>query len=301
MEQWPDLPYTAWRETCQTLHLYTQIVGKVRMTFTPPINHWWHVPLYLTARGFTTSPIPYNTASFSVDFDFLDHQVNILTSTGARKSLPLIPRSVAAFYAEFMLSLHALGIHCELVTIPSEIPNGIPFEKDEEHHAYEPASVERFLQILLQTEQVLREFRSPFIGKSSPIHFFWGSFDLALTFFSGRRAPERPGADSITREAYSDEVISSGFWPGSDQFPEPAFYAYAAPKPTGFAQAKIRPPAAFWHEDMGEFILRYADIRQDAAPAQRLLEFFTSVYDAGATLGHWDRATLERPPSSHTA
>lgn len=231
---------------------------------------------------------------FEVQFDFLDHQLDIITRAGTRKSLPLVPRSVAAFYADFMEAMDVLGLPVRIDTHPCEVPNAIPFERDEEHHQYDPVAVQRYWRVLLQTEEVLRAYRSRFIGKASPVQFFWGSFDLALSVFSGRRAPERPGSDRITHEAYSHELISGGFWPGDDRFPEPAFYAYAAPSPAGLEQARVCPSSAFWNDALGEFLLRYEDIRQDAVPAQRLQEFYESVYDAGATLANWDRTNLER-------
>lgn len=297
-ERWPALPYAEWRDTCQTLHLYTQIVGKVRLALSPYMNHWWQVPLYLTARGLTTSPIPYRDGVCEVQFDFIDHNLHISTSAGGVKSLPLLPRSVATFYREFMRALQALDIAVTINPLPSEIQNAIRCDIDEEHDAYDPIYAHRFWQILVETTKVMEGYRSRFIGKSSPIHFFWGSFDLALTFFSGRPAPERPGADSITREAYSHEVISCGFWPGNDQFPEPAFYVYAAPLPDGLAQTHVRPAAASFSPEMGEFLLRYDTIRQDAAPEQQVRAFFDSAYEACATLAHWDRAALEHQPDS---
>jgi hypothetical protein len=294
---WPALPYAAWRDTCQTLHLWTQIVGKVRLELAPYVNHWWQVPLYVSGRGLTTSPIPYANGIFEVAFDFIDHNLSITTSQGGTKYLPLLPRSVAIFYQEFMRALAALGIQVEINTMPSEIQNAIPCDEDHEHASYDPVYARRFWQILVQTETVLRGYRSRFIGKSSPIHFFWGSFDLALTFFSGRRAPERSDADAITKEAYSHEVISVGFWPGNDAFPEPAFYGYAAPTPAGLGDAHIHPAAAFYSQEMGEFLLKYGDIRTDPAPEQDIRAFFDGAYDAAATLGKWDRAALERSPT----
>lgn len=292
-EIWPALPYEAWKETLQTLHMWTQIVGKVRLALTPHVNHWWQVPLYISARGLTTSPIPYQDQLFEIVFDFLDHNLYILTSRGTRKILPLMPRTVADFYQDFMSSLRTLGIEVTINTVPSEVKNPIPCDQDQEHESYDEEYAQRFWRILVQTDKALMKLRSPFIGKSSPIHFFWGSFDLALTFFSGRPAPERPGADGITREAYSHEVISFGFWPGNEQFKEPAFYSYTAPVPTGLDTAPIRPASAFYSPDLGEFFLRYDDVRTAASPEQTLLAFFQSAYEAGATLAHWDRESLE--------
>jgi hypothetical protein len=293
-ELWPALPYEAWRDTCQTLHLWTQIVGKVRMELSPFLNHWWHVTLYVTPRGLTTSAIPYRGETFDVTFDFLEHNLFIRTSEGTTKALPLIPRSVAAFYREFMACLKALGIQVTINTLPSEVQNPIRCDEDEVHASYDPLYAQRFWRILAQTETVMQRYRSPFLGKSSPVQLFWGSFDLAVTVFSGRRAPERPGADRMTREAMSHEEISCGFWPGNDSFPTPAFYAYTSPAPPGLATASIRPEEAFYSHELGEFLLLYEDVRNASSPEQVLLAFFQSTYEAGATLGQWDREALER-------
>ena len=293
-ESWPALPFEAWKDTCQTLHLWTQIVGKVRMELSPFVNHWWHVTLYVTPRGLTTSSIPYHRGAFEVTFDFLEHNLFIRTSEGTTKALPLIPRSVAAFYRECMDCLQALGIEVTINTLPSEVQNPIRCDVDEVHASYDPVYAQRFWRILVQTSTVMQRYRSPFLGKSSPVHFFWGSFDLALTFFSGRRAPERPGADHITREAYSHEVISCGFWPGDDRFPAPAFYSYTAPEPPGLPSAPIRPENASYSQELGLFLLRYDDVRTTSSPEQALLEFFQSTYEAGARLAQWDREALER-------
>ncbi len=293
-EIWPDLPFEAWRDTCETLHMWTQIVGKVRMELSPLVNHWWHVTLYVTPRGLTTSSIPYQDGTFAVNFDFIDHNLHILTSDGTTRVLPLIPRSVAAFYREFMSCLHALGIEVTINTLPSEVKHPIPCDQDEVHASYDPVSAHRFWRILVQVDKVFKEFRSHFIGKCSPVHFFWGSFDLAVTRFSGRRAPDREGADRITREAYSHEVISCGFWPGDETFKAPAFYSYTAPEPPGLKAASLRPSSALYSPDMGEFLLRYDDVRSADAPEQVLQEFLQSTYEAGATLAQWDREALER-------
>jgi hypothetical protein len=293
-ERWPALPYEAWRDSCQTLHMWTQIVGKVRMELSPFLNHWWHVTFYVTPRGLTTSSIPSQGGIFDVTFDFVEHTLSIRTSEGSTRALPLIPQSVAAFYREFMACLHALGIEVTINPLPCEVSNPIRCDVDEVHASYDPVSAQRFWRILVQTEAVLRRYRSPFLGKSSPVHFFWGSFDLALTLFSGRRAPERPEADRITREAYSHEVISCGFWPGDERFPLPAFYSYTAPLPPGLPTASIRPQEAFYHQEMGLFLLRYDDMRTASSPEQTLLEFFQSTYQAGAQLAQWDRQALER-------
>jgi len=294
VEGWPALPYEAWRDTCQTLHLWTQIVGKVRMELSPFVNHWWHVTLYVTPRGLNTSAIPYHGGTFDVTFDFLEHNLCMRTSEGTTKALPLIARSVAAFYREFMACLQALGIEVTINPLPSEVQNPIRCDVDEVHASYDPLSAQRFWRILVQTDTIMQRYRSPFLGKSSPVHFFWGSFDLALTFFSGRRAPERPEADYMTREAYSHEVISCGFWPGDDRFPAPAFYSYTAPEPPGLSMALIRPQEAFYSHELGLFLLRYDDVRTASSPEQALQEFFQSTYEAGATLAHWDREALER-------
>lgn len=296
-EQWPALKFTDWRDTCETLHMWTQIVGKVRLALNPWVNHWWHVPLYITARGLTTSPIPDPRGggrNFEISFDFIDHELCIVTNDGTSKSLPLIPRTVSDFYDECMASLRALGIEVTINPLPCEVPNPVPFDQDTIHHAYDPVAVQHFWRILTQTEQVLQRYREPFLGKSSPIHFFWGSFDLALTFFSGRPAPAQKGADRITREAYSHEVLSCGFWPGNEKFPEAAFYAYAIPAPSGYAKLAVRPSAAFYDADLGEFVLRYNDVRRAKKPEQMLFDFFQSTYEGGATLAHWDRAALEK-------
>ncbi len=297
VERWPSLPFEAWKDTCETLHLWTQIVGKVRLALSPPLNHWWQVPFYVTARGLTTSPIPAPGEQgriFEVQFDFIDHTLLILTSEGTIKALPLIPRSVAAFYQEFMACLHALGIEVTINTVPSEVQHPIRCDEDEVHASYDAVAAHRFWRILVQVDQVFKEFRSHFLGKSSPVHFFWGSFDLAVTRFSGRRAPERAGADRITREAYSHEVISCGFWPGDETFKAPAFYSYTVPEPPGLKAASLRPSAAWYSPDKGEFLLRYEDVRSADEPEQVLQEFLQSTYEAGARLAQWDREALER-------
>jgi hypothetical protein len=296
-ERWPSLPWEAWKDTCETLHMWTQIIGKVRLALSPYMNHWWQVPLYVTERGLTTSPIPFpgqKDSIFEVLFDFIDHNLSIVTSDDTTKTLPLIPRSVASFYREFMDALRVLGINVTINTLPNEVPNPIRFEQDEVHTSYDPVYVQRFWRILVETDMVLQRHRSFFIGKSSPIHFFWGTFDIALTFYSGRRAPERPGAGSIEREAYSHEVISCGFWPGDDHFPTPAFYSYTKPAPSGLATASILPAKAFYSPQIGEFLLRYDDVRSADSPEQALLDFYQSTYEAGATLAHWDREALEK-------
>ncbi len=296
-ELWPELPYEEWQDTYDTVHMWTQIVGKVRMELSPYVNHWWHVPFYVTPRGLTTSAIPYKNSTFEVNFDFIDHNLVILTSDGTAKTMPLIARSVADFYWEFMASLRSLGIEVTINTLPSEVTNPIRCDEDQEHSSYDPQYVNRFWRVLVQADRIFKQHRSFFIGKSSPVHFFWGSFDLALTFFSGRRAPERPGADSITREAYSHEVISCGFWPGNASFPKPAFYSYTIPTPVGLDKVPIRPDAAFYSPEMSEFFLLYDDVRGANSPEQELREFLKTTYEAGANLAHWDRQSLERKAS----
>jgi hypothetical protein len=274
--------------------MWTQIVGKVRLALSPLINHWWEVAFYVNARGLTTSAIPYGDDIFEVQFDFIDHQLTIQTSRGSTKSIPLKAQTVADFYSDFMSALHSLGIEVKIWTVPVEVPNPIRFETDTQHASYDPEYAHRFWRILTLCDTIFKEFRSHFIGKDSPVHFFWGSFDLCVTRFSGRRAPERVGADPITREAYSHEVISAGFWPGGGEVKGPAFYAYAAPEPPGFSEQKVKPAAAFYHPQMKEFLLMYDDVRQADSPRDALLDFLQSTYEAGADLAHWDRKELER-------
>jgi hypothetical protein len=293
-ECWPTLPLDSWEDTYTTLHMWTQIVGKVRLRLTPLMNHWWNVPLYVTARGLTTSRIPYGQRAFELWFDFIRHQLVLETSDAIRKTLPLAPRSVAEFYAEFMGMLRSAGIEVKIWRMPVEIPNPIPFDQDHAHRSYDPAAVEKFWRILLSVDSVFSQFRSGFIGKCSPVHFFWGSFDLAVTRFSGRRAPERPGVDAMMREAYSHEVSSVGFWPGSGEVKDAAFYSYTVPEPQGFKDAPIRPNAAHYEKPLGEFLLMYEDVRKAESPTAALLEFCQSTYEAGAILGNWDREALER-------
>jgi Family of unknown function (DUF5996) len=293
-ESWPALKTEDWKETCSTLHMWTQIVGKVRLALSPLINHWWEVPLYISARGLTTSPIPFSRGIFEIEFDFQKHIVTIQTSSGGAQSLQLRPRSVSDFYKEFTAALQSLGITAKIWPVPVEIPNPIPFDKDFEHASYVAAQANSFWRILVSVDTVFKEFRSRFIGKDSPVHFFWGSFDLCVTRFSGRRAPARQGADPVTREAYSHEVISAGFWPGSGEITEAAFYVYAAPEPAGFGQSAIRPASAFYHPQMHEFFLMYEDVRRSPSPRETLLEFLQSTYEAGAELAQWERTALER-------
>lgn len=294
-ESWPPLPYDSWKDTYATLHMWTQIVGKVRLALTPRLNHWWNVPLYVSARGLTTSAIHYAERTFELRFDFLNHELVLQLSDGQVKSLPLFPRTVADFYREFMSMMHSASIPVRIWKTPVEIPNPISFDQDQVHGSYDPESVRRFWQILVSVDRVFQEFRSRFLGKSSPVHFFWGSFDHAVTRFSGRRAPERSGADSITREAYSHEVSSVGFWPGSG-IEAPAFYSYMAPEPAGFREARVRPGAAKYNAQLGEFLLLYDDVRRSSSPCATLLGFCQSTYEAGAELAHWDRQALEKAP-----
>ena len=293
-EMWPELPLEAWQDTYATLHMWTQIVGKVRLALTPKINHWWGVPLYVNPLGLTTSAIPYSGGDFEVQFDFVHHKLVIQTSHDTMRTLALAPRSVADFYREFKEALASLGIAAKIWRMPVEIPDPIPFDQDIKHGSYDPEYANRFWRILVCCDAIFNEFRAGFIGKASPVHFFWGSFDLAATRFSGRRAPEREGADSITRDAYSHEVISAGFWPGGGDVKGAAFYAYAAPEPAGFAQHPVRPAEAFYHPQLKEFILMYDDVRQAASPRESLLAFLQSTYDAGADLAKWNRKELER-------
>lgn len=300
MEQrWPVLPYSDWKDTCATLQLWTQIVGKIRLAQTPWVNHSWHVPLYLTATGLTTSPIPYDTRSFQIDFDFLDHVLWVRSSDGHSRQLTLRPICVGDFYTEFFMMLSGLGLAVRINTMPNEIPDAIPFPDDDVHRSYDADAVARFWRILVATHEVFAHFRSGFLGKVSPVHFFWGSFDLAVTRFSGRRAPPHPGGvpnlpDAVAREAYSHECSSAGFWPGGGGvIEEPAFYSYAYPAPEGFAQARVKPEAAYFHETLGEFILPYEAVRTASDPEATLMDFLQSTYEAAADLGKWDRANLE--------
>jgi Family of unknown function (DUF5996) len=293
-ETWPPLPLEAWQPTYATLHMYSQVIGKIRLGLAPLVNHWWNVTLYVSPRGLTTSAIPYGGGSFDITFDFLAHEVVIETSRGERRTLPLRPRAVADFFADVTGTMRDLGIAVRMWRMPVEIPDPIPFDEDRRHASYDPDAARRFWRILLSVERVFQEFRSRFIGKCSPVHFFWGSFDLAVTRFSGRRAPPREGADAMTREAYSHEVISGGFWPGGGAVAGPAFYAYAAPEPPGFEARPVRPSKAFYHPELKEFLLMYDDLRQEASPGAALMAFLQSTYEAGAELGAWDRPALER-------
>lgn len=291
---WPELPVAAWQDTYETLHMWAQIVGKIRMTLTPLVNHWWNATLYVTARGLTTSPIPHPGGTFEIRFDFISHRLVIETSGGAVRELELAPRTVTDFYSELMSTLRALGIAVTIHATPDEVANPIPFAEDRVHKSYERDYVDRFRRLLVSVDTVFKEFRGGFIGKCSPVHFFWGSFDLAVTRFSGRTAPPRPSR--MMQEAYSHEVSSAGFWPGGGDIKGPAFYSYTAPEPAGFKTYRVRPDAALYHSGLGEFLLLYDDIRGAASPQGELMEFLESTYAAGADLAKWDRASLERPP-----
>jgi hypothetical protein len=294
----PALPLADWKDTLATVHMWTQVVGKVRLKLCPLVNHFWNVTFYVTARGMTTSAMPYKSRSIQgtieVRFDFIEHKLALETNDGRVVTIALQPMSVADFYKKFMAALDELGVVAKIWTMPCEIPDPIPFERDRVHASYDPEAVHKYWRILVWVDQILKEFRTGFLGKVSPVHFFWGSFDMAVTRFSGRRAPERPGADSITREAYSHEVSSAGFWPGGGDIAGPAFYSYAAPEPPGFAERKVRPPAAFYHPQMKEFLLMYDDVRTASDPKTTLMEFLRSTYDAAADLGNWDRKAIER-------
>ncbi len=306
-EFWPPLPFAEWQATAETLHMWTQIVGKIRLALTPWINHSWHVTLYLTSRGLTTSPIPHGFHAFQINFDFISHELRILKSDGALRVLPLQPQSVAAFYHAVMGALRELHLPVQIDLLPNEIITPIAFDHDETHRAYDPGQANRFWRVLLQSDRVLKKFRARFCGKCSPVHFFWGSFDLAVTRFSGRPAPVHPGgiphlSDAVTREAYAQEVSSVGFWPGNASSPTPLYYSYAYPEPAGFAEAKVAPSAASYFAPLHEFVLPYEAVRLADSPDAVLLEFAQSVYDAASLLGKWDRGALDeaqlKPPAS---
>src|SRR5436305_4281812 len=301
LEPWPSLPLEAWADTYATLHLWTQIAGKGRLALSPWLNHAWHSTLYVTPRGLTTSPIPHGLRTFQIDFDFLAHRLTVQASDGGSGGFALEPQSVAAFYARLMAELGKLGLPVDIYRLPNEVPDPIRFDQDETHRSYDPEYANRFWRILVQADRIFKEFRARFIGKCSPVHFFWGGPDLAVTRFSGRPAPPHPGGiphlpDRVTREAYSHEVSSCGFWPGGGPIPYAAFYAYAYPEPAGFGASSIQPAGAFYSKEMGEFILPYDVVRQSASPDQTVLEFLQSTYAAAADLAQWDRSSLERGP-----
>ena len=293
---WPELRWEDWSATADTLHMWTQIVGKVRLALCPLQEHWWNVTLHVSARGLTTGAMPYGGELLEIEFDFVHHQLLFRTSTGLSAHTPLRAQSVADFYAEFQKTLADLGVHVTLYGTPVEVAHPIPFAEDIEHASYDPDAAHRFWRILIQAGQVFQKFSSSFVGKVSPVQFFWGSFDLAVSRFSGRPAPPREGADAITREAYSQEDIAAGFWPGNGGYGKAAFYCYAAPSPANLDAAKIQPAQAFWDRGLGEFILLYEDLRNSASPDDTLLAFLQSTYDTAADLAHWDRKALERPP-----
>ena len=297
-EAWPEIRLADWKDTCATLHMWTQIVGKIRLELTPRVNHWWNVPLYVSSRGLNTSIIPYGNRCFEMEFDFLEDRLVIRTTDPKTASVALAPRSVADFYREVMAVVRSLGIDVKIWTMPVEVADAIPFDEDQVHASYDGEYARRLWRILLSVDDVFKEFRSRFVGKSSPVHFFWGSFDLAVTRFSGRRAPERNDPDPVLRkimqEAYSHEVISAGWWPGGGEVKEAAFYCYAAPPAAGFEKQKVRPGEAFYHSGLGEYLLMYDQVRLAKSPSAALMEFLQSTYEAGATTGKWDREALER-------
>ena len=295
---WPELPLAEWKDTYDTLHMWTQIVGKIRLALTPLVNHWWNTALYVTPHGFTTSAMSYKGRLFQINFDFIAHLLLIEVDDGSMKTIPLRPHSVAEFYQEMLAALGSLGMPLTIWTTPVEVPDRTPFERDHKHADYDPEYAQRFWRILAQTSRVFAEFRSRFIGKASPVHFFWGAFDLAVTRFSGRQAPSHPGVQNCPRfvmvEAYSHEVSSCGFWPGGGPVNEPVFYAYAYPEPQGFKDHTILPAEAFYHNGMSEFVLPYEVVRTATSPDHVLMSFLQSSYEAAATCAKWDRHTLER-------
>jgi hypothetical protein len=294
---WPSLPLAEWQDTHDTLHMWMQIVGKTRLALAPKENHWWHVPLYMSARGLTTTPIPYWSRAFEVEFDFIDHRLVVTTTDGAIRTIALRPQAVADFYQQYMRVLDDLGIAVKLWPVPVEVDDPIPFLEDRRHASYDAGHAQRAFRMLLHADRVMKRFKGRFLGKCSPAHFFWGAYDLALTRFSGRRAPEHESTEWwVLREAMSHEEISVGFWPGSGTVPEPAFYAYARPEPPGFAASSIRPGAAYYSRALADFILPYEAVRSASSPDDVVLDFYQSVYDAGAGLAGWDRPALDRPP-----
>jgi Family of unknown function (DUF5996) len=305
-EVWPSLPLEAWADTCATLHMWTQIVGKIRLAQSPWINHGWHVTLYVTSRGLTTSPIPHGLRTFQIDFDFVGHRLIVQSSDGGTGGFALEPQSVASFYGRLMKELNGLDLPVKVYAVPNEVAEPIAFAQDEIHRAYDPQYANRFWRALVQADRVFKIFRGRFIGKCSPVHFFWGAPDLAVTRFSGRPAPPHPGGiphlpDRVTRDAYSHEVSSCGFWPGGGAIPYAAFYSYAYPEPAGFSAAPAGPEGAFYSSDFREFVLPYDVVRQSASPDETLLSFLQATYEAAADLGRWDRAALESSTMSRTA
>jgi hypothetical protein len=296
---WPKLPLAEWQDTQSTLHRWVQMVGKTRLALAPPVNHWWHVTLYLTSRGLTTSPMPYGNRTVEVELDFIDHNLLVRSSEGATRAIALVPRTVADFYREYTALLDSIGFEVSLRPVPAEMEDALPFPDDQEHRSYDPEYAGRCWRILSQAERILQRFRGRFIGKCSPVHFFWGAFDLACTRFSGRPAPVHPGGvphlpDWAVREAYSHECISAGWWPGGGPVADPGFYSYSYPEPAGFPGATVLPAEAYYNRDLREFILPYDAVRTAQRPDELLLQFFQSTYEAGADLGGWDRRALER-------
>lgn len=291
---WPSLPLKEWQETYATLHIWTQIVGKIRMEFTPSLNHWWHTTLYVTPRGLSTSLIPYRQLSFEITFDFIDHQLLVQTAASHVRTMLLRPMSVAQFYRDLMKLLDSLEIDAKINLLPQEVPNPIPFDQDETHKSYEKEYARRHFHLLLQADRLMKKFRSGFVGKCSPVHFFWGSFDMAVTRFSGRAAPAVAGADHATQEAYSQEVSSCGFWPGSGNIENPAFYAYFSPEPSGYASSPLIPSPAFYNPPTKGYVLMYDEVKKAKDPDRLVLDFFQSTYEVGADLGEWNRGSLER-------
>jgi hypothetical protein len=303
IDPWPELPLSEWKDTLATLHMWTQIVGKIRLKLSPFQNQWWNVPLYVTSRGLTTSSIPYNDRLFQINFDFINHILTIETTDGSTKTIALRPRSVAEFYQEMMAALESLKMPVTIWTTPVEVPDRTPFEEDQKHASYNSEYAQRYWRILVQASRVLTKFRSRFIGKVSPVHFFWGAFDMAVTRFSGRPAPLHPGVPNcglfVMQEAYSHEVSSCGFWPGGGLVEEPAFYAYAYPEPQGFKDYPIQPSDAFYHKGISEFLLPYEVVRTSNSHDEVLLDFLQSTYEAAATCANWDRLALERQEIIH--
>jgi hypothetical protein len=300
-DTWPELPFAAWRDTSDTLHMWLQIVGKTRLALAPMENHWWQVVLYLTPRGLTTSPMPEGARTFAVDFDFIDHQLVVRTSDGTVRTMTLAPRSVADFYAEYRQTLQALDLPVKLYAVPVEVERAIPFAKDREHKAYDADYANRFWRVLAESDRVLKRYRGQFLGKSSPVHLFWGAMDLAVTRFSGRPGPKYSGTPIncplyVMIEGYSHECASCGFWPGNDAFPEPAYYAYSYPQPAGYGERRVEPSDAYYHKGLGEFILPYETVRTSKSPDDAILAFAQSTYAAAADLAKWDRKALERQP-----
>ncbi|MGH7855585.1 MAG: DUF5996 family protein [Candidatus Binatia bacterium] len=297
-EAWPSLPLEAWSDTCATLHLWTQIVGKIRLAQTPWTNHSWHVTLYVTARGLTTGSIPYGTRAFQIHFDFIAHDIKIQCDDGGAAGFPLEPQSVAGFYRRLTEEMKKLDLEVKIYPKPNEVPNAVPFDQDEAHATYEPEYANRFWRVLLQSDRIFKIFRARFVGKCSPVHYFWGAPDLAVTRFSGRLAPPHPGGvpnlpDRVAREAYSHEVSSCGFWPGGGPIAYPAYYSYAYPEPEGFAETPIKPDSAFYSTDLREFILSYDEVRNAQSPDDTLLDFLQTTYEGAANLAKWHRASLE--------